>query len=150
MAVAHDFLRIYGSSRLLKKTSLLRVRKPVVTPCRFSCSSLCAYIPTVAHFYRHFNIIDKIFTNSGPAKARSVSLAVLLKPTYTAAYLSMNTDQLIFLLFPVRPVYDFSFVANGDGAGTASQYVLILQMCPRRSCNRGCTRYNTPDNNTLL
>ena len=125
------------------------LRKPVMTPCRFSCSSLCAYLLTVAHFYRHFNIIDTILRNSGPAKARSISLAVLLKPTYAAAYLSMNTDQPIFLFFPLRPLYDFSFVANGDGAGMASQYVLILQMSPRRSCNRGCTRYDTPDNDTL-
>jgi len=43
----------------------------------------------------------------------------------------MNRDQLIFLLFPLRPVYDFSFVADGDGAGTASQYVLILCKCAR-------------------
>jgi hypothetical protein len=150
-AVAHDFLRIYGSSRLLKKTLLLRVRKPVVTLCRFSCRSLCAYLPTIAHFYRHFHIIDKILTDSQPAKARSISLAALLKPTlnYTAVYYSMNTDQLIFLLFPLPPVYDFPCVANGDGAGTASHYVLILPMCPRRSCNRGCTRYDTPDNDAL-
>jgi hypothetical protein len=123
--VAHDFLRIYGCRRLLKKTSLLRVRKPVVILCRFSCSSLCAYLPTIAHFYRHFNIIDKILTDSRPAKARSISLAAVLKPTYMTAYLSMNTDQLVFLFFPLPPVYDFSCVANGDGAGTASQYVLI-------------------------
>ena len=38
-----------------------------------------------------------------------------------------------FLLFPLPHVYDFSCVANGDGAGTASQYVLILAMGPRLS-----------------
>jgi len=61
----------------------------------------------------------------------------------------MNTDRLIFLLFPLPPVYDFSCVINGGSAGTVSQSVLILLMRPRLSCNRACTRYNTPDNDTL-
>ena len=97
-AVAHDLvvLRIYQSSRLLKKTSLLRVRKPVVTLCRLLHSSLCAYLPTVTHFSRHFNVIDEVLTNRRPAKTRSISLAAPLNPTHTATYLSMNTDQQIW------------------------------------------------------
>ena len=97
-AVAHDLaaVRIYGSWRLLKKTSLLRVKRPVVTLCRFSYSSSCAYLPTIIHFYRHFNMIDKILTNNRPAKAPSISLVAPWNPTYTAAYLSMKTDQLIW------------------------------------------------------
>jgi len=35
----------------------------------------------------------------------------------------MNTDQLIFLFFPLPPVYDFSCVTNGGGAGTVSQHL---------------------------
>jgi len=86
-----------------------------------------------------------------PRGGRSISLAALLKPTfnYIAVYYSMNTDQLIFLLFPLHPVYDFSCFTHGGGAGTAAQYVLILLMRPRLSYNRSCTSYDTPDNDTL-
>ena len=69
-----------------------------MTLYRFSCRSLCAYLPTVTQFYRHFNIIDEILTNRRPAKARWISLASLLNPTHTVAYLSMNPDQLIWSL----------------------------------------------------